>query len=159
MGVGGPVTHTLEFPAHYDHRREAASSNWHGDSMQTSPANAMSTVADPANPVPEDLLKRDFTASAPNQRWMADFTEIATWAGVVYAAFVIDCYSRMIVGWRMTSHMCTDLPLDALQMAVHQRKVHKGQTIHHSDHGPISVYPLHSNACRRRTAVLGRRGR
>lgn len=93
------------------------------------------TIPDPANPVPADLLQRDFTAAAPNQRWVADFTEIATWAGTVYAAFVIDCYSRYIVGWRLADHMRTDLPLDALEMALHQRQIHKGQTIHHSDHG------------------------
>jgi putative transposase len=56
------------------------------------------TVADPANPVPEDLLKRDFTAPAPNVRWVADLTEAATWAGKAYCAFVIDCFSRFIVG-------------------------------------------------------------
>jgi putative transposase len=93
------------------------------------------TVADPANPVPTDLLRRDSTASAPNIRWVADFTEIATWAGKVYGAFVIDCYSRFIVGWRLADHMRTDLPLDALEMALWQRQVRKGQTIHHSDHG------------------------
>jgi putative transposase len=93
------------------------------------------TVADPANPVPPDLLGRDFTAPAPNLRWVADFTEVATWAGKVYAAFVIDCYSRFVVGWRLADHMRTDLPLDALEMALWQRRVHKGQTIHHSDHG------------------------
>ena len=93
------------------------------------------TVADPANPVPDDLLKRDFTAPAPNVRWVADLTEVGTWAGKVYAAFVIDCFSRFIVGWRLADHLRTDLPLDALEMALWQRQVHKGQTIHHSDHG------------------------
>jgi putative transposase len=93
------------------------------------------TVADPTNPVPADLLKRDFTAAAPNTRWVADLTEIATWAGRVYGAFVIDCFSRFIVGWRLADHMRTDLPLDALEMALWQRQVHKGQTVHHSDHG------------------------
>ena len=93
------------------------------------------TIPDPANPVPPDLLKRDFTATAPNTRWVADFTEVGTWAGTVYAAFVIDCYARFIVGWRLADHMRTDLPLDALEMALHQRQIHKGQTIHHSDHG------------------------
>jgi putative transposase len=93
------------------------------------------TVADPANPVPPDLLGRDFTAPAPDTRWVADFTELATWAGKVYAAFVVDCYARFIVGWRLADHMRTDLPLDALEMALSQRKVHKRQTVHHSDHG------------------------
>lgn len=93
------------------------------------------TVADPANPVPADLLGRDFTAAAPNTRWVADLTEVGTWSGKVYGAFVIDCFSRFIVGWRLADHMRTDLPLDALEMALWQRQVHKGQTIHHSDHG------------------------
>jgi transposase InsO family protein len=93
------------------------------------------TIADPTNPIPTDLLKRDFTAPAPNTRWVADFTEVATWAGKVYGAFIIDCYSRFIVGWRLADHMRTGLPLDALEMALWQRRVHKGQTVHHSDHG------------------------
>lgn len=93
------------------------------------------TIADPARPVPEDLIKRDFTAPAPNVRWVADLTEVATWSGKAYCAFVIDCFSRFIVGWRIADHMRTDLALDALEMALCQRQVHKGQTIHHSDHG------------------------
>jgi putative transposase len=93
------------------------------------------TIPDPANPVPADLLNRDFTAPAPNVRWVADLTEVGTWSGKVYAAFVIDCFSRFIVGWRLADHLRTDLPLDALEMALWQRKVHRGQTIHHSDHG------------------------
>jgi putative transposase len=93
------------------------------------------TLADPANPVPEDLLKRNFTAPAPNTRWVADLTEVATWGGKAYCAFVIDCFSRFIVGWRLCDHTRTDLPLDALEMALWQRHIHKGQTIHHSDHG------------------------
>jgi putative transposase len=93
------------------------------------------TIADAADPVPADLLRRDFGGPAPNTRWVADLTEVAAWAGTVYAAFVIDCFSRFIVGWRLADHMRTDLPLDALEMALRQRCVHKGQAIHHSDHG------------------------
>lgn len=95
----------------------------------------VTTIADLGRPVPDDLLKRDFSAPAPNVRWVADLTEVATWAGKVYCAFVIDCFSRFIVGWRLADHMRTGLPLDALEMALWQRQVHKGQTIHHSDHG------------------------
>ena len=76
----------------------------------------------------------DFTAQAPNTRWVADYTEVATWAGKVYAAFVIDCFSRFIVGWRLTSHQRTDLPLDALEMALWNRRPAPG-LVHHSDHG------------------------
>ena len=93
------------------------------------------TVPDPANPVPEDLLKRDFTAPGPNQRWVADFTEVGLPAGDVYIAFIIDCYSRYIVGWQCADHMRTDLVLDALEMALTNRMLQKGQLIHHSDHG------------------------
>jgi Transposase and inactivated derivatives len=93
------------------------------------------TVPDLANPVPEDLLKRDFTAPAPNRRWVADFTQVGTRVADVYVAFVIDCYSRSIVGWQCAYHMRTDLVLDALEMALSSRVVHKGQLIHHSDHG------------------------
>jgi len=88
---------------------------------------------------------------------VADFTEVGTWACTVYAAFVIDCYARKIAGWRLANHMRTDLPLDALEMALHQRQVHNGQTIHHSDHGfAVPVDPLHHNAFRSRRGLLGR---
>ena len=82
-----------------------------------------------------DLLRRDFTAPAPNQRWVADFTYVPITTGSVYAAFIIDCFSRYIVGWRLAGHMRTDLPLDALEMALWQRDVPRGQLVHHSDRG------------------------
>ncbi len=82
-----------------------------------------------------DLLQRDFTAPAPNVRWVADFTYVPITTGTVYAAFVVDVYSRFIVGWRLAGHMRTDLPLNALEMALWQREVHKGQLVHHSDRG------------------------
>jgi putative transposase len=82
-----------------------------------------------------DLLCRDFTAPAPNQRWVADFTYVPITTGTVYAAFIVDCFSRFIVGWRLAGHMRTDLPLDALEMALWQRDVAGGQLVHHSDRG------------------------
>ncbi len=82
-----------------------------------------------------DLLRRDFTAPAPNRRWVADFTYVSISTGTVYAAFIVDCFSRVIVGWRLAGHMCTDLPLDALELALWQRDVHGGQLVHHSDRG------------------------
>ncbi len=90
------------------------------------------TAAAAARP---DLLNRDFTAHAPNTRWVADFTyvPIAT-GGTIYAAFVVDVYSRFIVGWRLAGHMRTDLPLDALEMALWQRETTTG-LVHHSDRG------------------------
>jgi putative transposase len=88
---------------------------------------------------PGDLLGRDFTAPAPNRRWVADFTYVATWAGIVYVAFVVDIYSRAIVGWSAATHKRAKLVLDALQMALWRRD-HDGHPprpglIHHSDAG------------------------
>lgn len=76
------------------------------------------TFSDPNNPTPEDLVQRDFHATAPNQLWVADFTYVATWSGVVYVAFVIDAYSKAIVGWRASTWMTADLTLDALERAL-----------------------------------------
>lgn len=92
------------------------------------------TICDPSQPKPSDLLNRDFTAPAPNTRWVVDYTYIPLAGTTVYAAFVIDVYSRMIVGWRLASHHRTGLPLDALTMALWQRRPEPG-LIHHSDHG------------------------
>src|SRR5690606_7433865 len=93
------------------------------------------TISDPDRPIPPDLLRRDLTAPAPDTRWVADLTEVATWSGKVYAAFVIDCYARAIVEWRLADHMRTDLPLDALEMALSLRNIGDSELIHHSDHG------------------------
>jgi putative transposase len=76
------------------------------------------TVSDPSAPRSPDLVNRDFTATGPNQLWVADFTYCATWSGMVFTAFVVDVFSRRIVGWRTASTMTTDLPLDALEMAL-----------------------------------------
>ena len=62
-------------------------------------------------------MRRDFTATAPNQLWVTDLRFVATWAGVAYVSFIIDAYSRMIVGWRVASHMRTTMVLDAIEMA------------------------------------------
>ena len=64
-----------------------------------------------------DLLQRDFSATCPNQKWVCDLTYLRTWNGFLYLAFVLDCYSRMIVGWQLATHMRTELVLDALEMA------------------------------------------
>lgn len=84
--------------------------------------------------VPLDLVNREFTASWPNQHWVADITYVATWSGFVYVAFVTDVFSRYIVGWRVLKHMQTDLILDALEQALWARGKPKG-VIHHSDRG------------------------
>jgi len=67
---------------------------------------------------PRDLLERDFTAPAPNRRWVADITDVATWSGFVYVAFVLDLFSRRIVGWRASTSLRADLALDALEHAL-----------------------------------------
>ena len=82
----------------------------------------------------QDLLNRDFTADAPNKRWVADITYVRTWQGFLHVAFVLDLFSRKIVGWAMATHLRTELVLDALGMAVLARRPGKG-LIHHSDHG------------------------
>jgi putative transposase len=96
------------------------------------------TTPDDAAVRPDDLVDRQFSASKPNELWIVDFTYVATFAGFVYVAFAIDVFSRMIVGWRAAKSMTTDLPLDALDMALWHRGRH-GHTvdglIHHSDAG------------------------
>jgi putative transposase len=92
------------------------------------------TIASDHDPRPLDLVRREFRADRPNQLWVADFTYVATWSGFVYVAFVIDVFSRMIVGWRTARSMSAELTLDALEQALWARKV-KGNLIHHSDRG------------------------
>ena len=79
------------------------------------------TFPDLSAPRPFDLVDRDFTATAPNRLWVADLTYVRTWSGFVYAAFVIDAYSRMILGWQVSGSLRTDLALDALEMALWRR--------------------------------------
>lgn len=85
------------------------------------------TKADPAAPRHPDLVKRNFTATGPNQLWVTDLTFVPTWAGVAYVCFLVDVYSRMIVGWRVASHMRTTMVLDAIEMARWSR----GNTLPH----------------------------
>ena len=84
-----------------------------------------------------DLLDRDFTASRPDEKWCADFSYLRCWQGVLFLSFVIDCFSRMIVGWQLATHMRESLVEDALQMAVATRGIDHGAPplIFHSDHG------------------------
>ncbi len=85
-------------------------------------------------PVADNLLDRDFTASAPNRKWTADITYIATGEGWLYLSAVMDLYSRRIVGWSMSAHLDAKLVCDALRMALLQRKPDEG-LMHHSDRG------------------------
>jgi putative transposase len=87
---------------------------------------------------PGDLVKRDFTATGPNQLWVADLTYVRTAGGWVYAAFVLDVFSRLIVGWQVATSLYTDLALDALQMAIWRRQAAGADLtglVHHSDRG------------------------
>lgn len=85
---------------------------------------------------PADLLERDFDAPAPNRRWVADITYVPTMSGWVYTAFVMDLYSRMIVGWEVADHLRSDLPLSALEMAIWLRRRNLDDAlVHHSDRG------------------------
>lgn len=97
-------------------------------------AFTVTTVADKSDVRPTDLVNREFTATRPNQVWVADFTYVATWIGFVYTAFVIDVFSRAIVGWRVSRSRTADLPLDALEQAICMRDKVRG-VIHHSDQG------------------------
>lgn len=94
----------------------------------------ITTIPDESAHTPLDLVQREFTAQRPNQLWVADITYVATWSGFVYVAFVVDVFSRYIVGWRVLKHMQTDLILDALEQALWLRGKPKGVT-HHSDRG------------------------
>lgn len=93
------------------------------------------TRPDPAAPCPLDRVNRQFSASRPNQLWVADFTYVSTWQGFVYVAFVIDVYARYIVGWRVSRSMHTDFVLDALEQALYARQPDRNTLIHHSDRG------------------------
>jgi putative transposase len=92
------------------------------------------TTSDHAAVHARDLLERDFTAAAPDQRWVADITYVPTWQGPIYLAFVLDLFSRRVVGWSMRTDLKTELVLDALNMAIDNRKPDDG-LVHHSDQG------------------------
>lgn len=92
------------------------------------------TIGDDSAARPLDHVKRHFHASRPNELWVADFTYVATWAGFVYVAFVIDVFSRRIIGWRAARSMHAELVLDALEQAIWSRSGIHG-VVHHSDRG------------------------
>jgi putative transposase len=94
------------------------------------------TIADPKAQKRPDLVQRDFTADAPDRLWVGDFTYLRTWEGKMYFAFLIDVFSRMIVGWQLAGHMRTDLVLDALRMALGTRQPGaEVQLVAHTDQG------------------------
>jgi transposase InsO family protein len=93
------------------------------------------TTADAAAARPADLVERNFSAARPNQLWVADLTYVATWSGFVYVAFIIDAFSRFLVGWQASRSLRTDLALDALEMAIWARRGDLEGLVHHSDRG------------------------
>lgn len=112
------------------------------------------THADKTAVRPPDLVKRDFTATAPT-----DITYCSTWEGWLYVAFILDVYARVIIGWQIATHIRTDLVIDALEMAAWRRKP-AGGCVHHSDAGsPVHVDPLHRQARHRRPRSVRRHRR
>jgi len=102
------------------------------------------TVPDPSQRRPADLVNRDFAPPAPDRLWVVDFTFVATRAGTAYTALVIDAFARLIAGWRTAASHSTDLVLDALVMAVTYRArqgVKVAGLIHHSDYAEVGVKP------------------
>ncbi len=93
------------------------------------------TISNAAAPCPLDRVKRQFKAPRPNALWVSDFTYIATWAGFLYVAFVIDVFARRIVGWRVSRTAHAGFVLDALEQALHERRPVRGGRVHHSDRG------------------------
>lgn len=94
------------------------------------------TMPNPANDCLLDLVNREFAAVAPNRLWVADFTYVSTWSGFVYVAFIIDVYARRIVGWKTSRTANADFVLDALEQALHARRLGgQNNLIHHSDRG------------------------
>jgi transposase InsO family protein len=96
----------------------------------------ITTRADEEASHPADLVDRQFTATRPNQVWVADFTYVATWRGFVYVAFVVDVFARRIVGWLVSASLRTDFVLDALEQAIYDRRgAGVDALVHHSDRG------------------------
>jgi len=108
--------------------------------------HARTTVRQPGALRAPDLVKRDFAVAGPNQLWVADITYILTWTGFLYLAVVVDAWSRRVVGWAMASHLRTELVLDALEMAIHQRR--PAAVIHHSDQGSQYTSIAFGKRCR-----------
>ena len=118
------------------------------------------TITDDGAERPADLVDRDFTAEAPNRLWLADLTYVKTHAGWVYVAFIIDAYSRFVVGWQASTSLRSDLAIDALEMAVFNRRRagdNLDRLVHHSDMGvQYLVDSILAAARRQRRRRLGR---
>jgi putative transposase len=123
----------IELDIHVGRKRIARLMRAQGLAGVSRRKSTRTTRRDPdARPAP-DLVDRDFTAPGPDHLWVADITYIPTWAGFLYLAVVLDAWSRRVVGWAMATHLRTELVLDALNMALTQRR--PANVIHHSDQG------------------------
>jgi len=145
---GAPRIHAelAEKGLHVGRKRVARlmrAANVRGVSRRTAPRTTQRRPG--ARPAP-DLVKRNFTASRPNELWVADITYIRTWAGFLYLAVVVDVWSRRVVGWAMATHLRTELVMDALHMAILQR--HPQDVIHHSDQGGQYTSIAFGHRCR-----------
>jgi putative transposase len=119
----------------------------------------VTTRSDDRQGRPSDLVDRQFVADAPNRLWVADLTYVKTFGGWVYVAFIIDVFSRAIVGWQLSTSLRSDLAIDALEMAIYSRNSHDlTGLIHHSDRGvrSISQHSLLGATGRRRHRGLSR---
>ena len=105
-------------------------------------AKVRTTIPDESQLRPTDLVDRHFEASAPNRLWVADITYVATRRGWSYTAFVIDVFSRRIVGWKVSTSLKSALALDALEMAIYARSEEGlDSLVHHSDYAEVCVMP------------------
>ena len=109
-------------------------------------SSTRTTIRDETARAAPDLVDRDFTATGPDQLWVSDITYIPTWSGFLYLAVVIDVWSRRVVGWSMATHLRTELVLEALNMAIWQRRPEK--VIHHSDQGTQYTSVAFGKRCR-----------
>jgi putative transposase len=116
------------------------------------------TVSVPGIATAPDLVRRDFAPTEPNRLWVADLSEIATWEGKLYLAVVVDCFSRRCVGWAMADHMRAELVVEALEMAVWQRKPAAG-LVHHSDQGSQYTALVFGQRCREAGIAVSMGGR
>jgi putative transposase len=122
-------------------------------------AKRRTTIPD-ADTKPADLVERHFVAQRPNQLWIADITYVATWSGFAYTSFIIDVYSRRIVGWRVWNRLKANLALDALEMAIWSRDESLDGLVHHSDRGSqyLSIVYTERLAAEGAVTSVGSRG-
>lgn len=132
---GSPrIYHEVKEKVSCSQNRVARLMKKHGIAAKQKRRYKQTTKANGAHPVAPNLIDRDFAAAAPNEKWTTDITYIPTLEGWLYLAVVLDLFSRRIVGWAMSARMTSDLVLDALHMAIRERKPAVG-LIHHSDRG------------------------